>query len=135
MSQLFKEKISINVLFDFLEKINCHKTEHFYVVDNICYKKSIYVDALKPFLNDLKQYYHSSKYKYIHSENMNHNRFNTIIRQICKYTSTNFTKKIKHEQSKYSVIYNIYYSDAPITPVVSDDDKINPKNQSNNNEK
>lgn len=119
MSQLFKQKISINILFDFLEKINCHKTDHFYIVDNVCYKKSIYVDALKPFLNDLKQYYHSSKYKYISSENISHNKFNTIVRQICKSTNTSFTKKIKHEQSKYSVVYNIVYT--PTIPLVSDD--------------
>ena len=120
MSQLFKNKISIHVLFEFLEKINCHKTEHFYIVDNVCYKKSIYADELKPFLNDLKQYYHSSKYKYINPENITHNKFNTIIRQICKSTNITFTKKIKHEQSKYSIVYNIYFSTPPVAadPVV-----------------
>lgn len=121
MSQLFKQQISINILFDFLEKINCNKTEYFYIVDNVCYKRSIYVDALKPFLDNLKQYYHSSKYKYIYPETMNQNKFNTIIRQICKSTNTIFTKKIKHEQSKYNVVYNIYYS-TPTTPLVSDND-------------
>jgi hypothetical protein len=113
MSQIFKKNISINTLFEFLEKINCHKTEHFYTVDVVCYKRSIYLDILKPFLNELKQYYHFSKYKYIDPENMNHNKFNTIIRQICKYTNTIFIKKIKHDQSKYSVIFHIYYSTPP----------------------
>lgn len=118
MSQLFKQKISINILFDFLEKINCHKTEHFYIVDNVCYKKSIYLDELKEFFNDLKQYYYSSKYKYINIENMNQNKFNTVVRQICKSTNTVFIKKIKYEHSKYSVVYNIYYS-IPDLPIVS----------------
>ena len=110
VSQLFKKEISITVLFDFLEQINCQKMENFYIVDIVSYKRSIYIDALKPFLNNLKQFYHSSKHTYINSENMNQNKFNTVVRQICRYTNTPFTKKITHDQSKYSVIYNIYFS-------------------------
>lgn len=110
ISQLFKQEISITILFDFLEQINCQKTENFYIVDNVSYKRSIYVDALKPFLTNLKQFYHSSKYNYINSENMNQNKFNTVVRQICRYTNTPFIKKIRHDQSKYSVIYHIYFS-------------------------
>ena len=137
MSQLFKQKISIHILFDFLEKISCHKTNHYYVVDNVCYKRSIYLDELKSFLNDLKQYYHSSKYKYICPENITHNKFNTIVRQICKSTNTVFTKKIKHEQGKYSVVYNIYYSNLDHhldVDVNVSNDKINPVNPSDDNQ-
>ena len=110
ISQLFKQEISITILFDFLEQLSCQKTENFYIVDIVSYKRSIYVDALKPFLSSLKQFYHSSKHNYINSENMNQNKFNTVVRQICKYTNTPFTKKIRHDQSKYSVIYHIYFS-------------------------
>ena len=39
MSQLFKTKISINILFDFLEKINCQKMENYYIVDITAYKR------------------------------------------------------------------------------------------------
>ena len=110
MSQLFKIKISINILFDFLEKINCHKTEHFYIVDNVCYKKSIYVDALKPFLHELREFYYASKYSYINLETINQNKFNTIVRQICKFTNTQYTKRLRHDQSRYSVVYHIKIS-------------------------
>ena len=110
MSQLFKNKISIQILFDFLEIINCQKNDNFYIVDIVAYKRSIYINALKPFLSQLKMYYYPSKYNYIDTENINQNKFNTIIRQICKYTNTHYEKKLRHDQSKYSVVYNIYFS-------------------------
>ena len=113
MSQLFKNKISINILLNFLEKINCQKTDNFYIVDITAYKRSIYINALKPFLSQLKEFYYPSKYNYIDTENMNQNKFNTIIRQICNYTNTHYEKKLRHDQSKYSVVYNIYFSSNP----------------------
>jgi hypothetical protein len=113
MSQLFKNKISIQFLFDFLEKINCQKMDNFYVVDITAYKRSIYINALKPFLHELKEFYYSSKYNYIDTETINQNKFNTIIRQICKYTNTHYEKKLRHDQSKYSVVYRICFSSNP----------------------
>ena len=110
MTQLFKTKISINILLEFLEKINCQKIESYYIVDITAYKRSIYIDALKPFLQELREFYYSSKYSYIDPETMNQNKFNTIIRQICKYTNTQYIKKLRHDQSKYSVLYHIYFS-------------------------
>jgi hypothetical protein len=113
MSQLFKNKISINVLFDFLEKINCQKMDNYYIVDITAYKRSIYNNALIPFLSELKEFYYPSKYSYIDHESINQNKFNTVIRQICKYTNTNYYKKLRHDQSKYSVAYHIYFSPTP----------------------
>jgi hypothetical protein len=117
MSQLFKSKISIHFLLDFLEKINCQKMDNFYIVDITAYKRSIYINALIPFLYELRQFYYPSKYNYIDTENMNQNKFNTIIRQICKYTNTHYEKKLRHDQSKYSVVYHIYFSSkSTLTP-------------------
>ena len=116
MSQLFKTKISINILLEFLEKINCQKMEHYYIVDITAYKRSIYIDALKPFLSQLKEFYYPSKYNYIDPENINQNKFNTIVRQICKYTNTHYEKKLRHDQSRYSVVYRIYFSSNPNPP-------------------
>ena len=110
MSQLFKIKISINILFNFLEKINCQKIENYYIVDITAYKRSIYIDALKPFLHELREFYHSSKYSYIDLETINQNKFNTIVRQICKFTNTQYTKRLRHDQSRYSVVYHIQFS-------------------------
>jgi len=110
MSQIFKNKISIHILFSFLEKINCQKANNFYIVDVTAYKRSIYINALSSFLEELKKYYYSSKYIYINPETMNQNKFNTIVRQICKYTNTHYEKILRHDQSKYSVMYRIYFS-------------------------
>ncbi len=126
MSQLFKSDISINILFDFLESINCQKVDNYYIVDITAYKRSIYIDVLKAFLNKLKEFYYSSKYNYINPENINHNKFNTIIRQICKYTKTQFIKRLRHDQSKYSVVYHIYFS-----PIASGHVNHNQNNQNN----
>jgi hypothetical protein len=120
MSQLFKNKISIRFLLDFLEKINCQKMDNFYIVDITAYKRSIYINALKPFLSELKEFYYPSKYSYIDPENTNQNKFNTIVRQICKYTKTHYEKKLRHDQSKYSVVYRIYFS-SNSTPNPTDD--------------
>ena len=120
MSQLFKNKISIHFLLDFLEKINCQKMDNFYIVDITAYKRSIYINALKPFLSELKEFYYPSKYSYIDPENTNQNKFNTIVRQICKYTKTHYEKKLRHDQSKYSVVYRIYFS-SNSTPNPTDD--------------
>ena len=110
MSQLFKTKISIHLLFEFLEKINCQKMENYYIVDITAYKRSIYIDALKQFLHELREFYHSSKYSYINLETINQNKFNTIVRQICKFTNTQYTKRLRHDQSRYSVVYHIQFS-------------------------
>jgi len=124
MSQLFKTNIPIIMLFEFLEKINCQKMENYYIVDITAYKRSIYIDALKPFLHHLKEFYYSSKYNYIEPENINQNKFNTIIRQICKFTNTQYTKRLRHDQSKYSVVYHIYFpspSPPPSPPTMNSD--------------
>ena len=112
MSQLFKKNVSINLLFDFLNKINCQKNEKYFMVDVTAYKRSIYINSLHPFLTELKEYYYASKYKYIDFDKINHNKFNTIIRQICKNTNTHFFKTLRHDQSKYSVVYNIDFSNS-----------------------
>lgn len=116
MSQLFKNEISIHVLFAFLDKLHCQKNNYYYIVDNIAYKRSIYNNLLSSFLNDLKDFYYSSKYKYIDCNVMNYNKFNTIIRQICKYTNTQYEKHLRKDSSKYSVIYHIYFESENYNP-------------------
>jgi len=124
MSQLFKKKISVHLLFAFLNKINCQKNDNYYVVDITAYKRSIYMNALHPFLNELKEYYYLSKHKYIDIDKMNDNKFNTIIRQICKYTNTSFFKTLRHDQSKYSVVYNINFAQS-LQPDTTDTTTVN----------
>jgi hypothetical protein len=66
------------------------------------------------FFTELEEYYYASKYKYIDMNKINHNKFNTVIRQICKNTNTHFFKTLRHDQSKYSVVYYIDFSNSNI---------------------
>jgi len=111
MSQLFKKTIPKNVLYIFLEGIGCKKTDKFYIVDITAYKRAIYNNDLEIFINSIKEYYYTSKLHYVDVSNMNYNKFNTVIRQLCKCNGVAFSKYIKYDKSTYSVVYNVYYGD------------------------
>ena len=111
MSQIFKKNVPKNVLFDFLEKIGCKKTDKFHVVDITAFKRAIYNNDLEIFISSIKEYYYTSKLHYVDMTHMSHNKFNTIIRQLCKCNNISFTKHIKYDKSTYSVVYNVHYGD------------------------
>lgn len=111
MSQIFKSFIQKNILFNFLETIGCQKTDKYYIIDVTAFKKSIYNNDLEMFIQSIKEYYHSSKLHYIDMAHMSHNKFNTIIRQLCKFNNIKFSKYIKYDKSTYSVVYNVHYAD------------------------
>ena len=64
MSQIFKQTIDKNLLFDFLEKV-CNKTEKYYIFDLNAYKRAQLQNEILPFCDSLKPYYYSSKKFYI----------------------------------------------------------------------
>ena len=130
MSQLFKKTVSINLLFDFLNKINCQKNEKYFILDITAYKRSIYINLLHSFFTELEEYYYASKYKYIDMNKINHNKFNTVIRQICKNTNTHFFKSLRHDQSKYSVVYYIDFSNSNIINIYA---SVNANDNTNDN--
>jgi len=111
MSQVFKKTIPKNALFDFLEKIGCKKTDKYYIVDITAFKRAIYNNYLEIFINSIKEYYYISKLHYVDMSNMNHNKFNTIIRQLCKCNAIAFTKYIKYDKSTYSVVYSVQHNE------------------------
>jgi len=111
MSQIFKRNVPKNVLFDFLEKINCKKTDKYYIVDITTYKRIIYNNDLEEFFNLIKEYYYMSKFHYIDIKHVSHNKFNTVIRQLCKCNNVEYSKYIKYDKSSYSVVHNVYYAD------------------------
>jgi hypothetical protein len=106
MSQMFKNKIPNSILFDLLDKI-CIKTNNYYFVDNISFKKAIYNELIGSFFNECKNYYHLSKHKYL--EKLTYNSFTTILRQICNFNKISFTSKIKYDKSDYEIQYYIYF--------------------------
>jgi len=109
MSQLFKKPIPKNILFDFLQVIGCKKTDKCYIIDITAYKRAIYNNDLEIFINSIKEYYYMSKLHYLDTTHVTHNKFNTIIRQLCKCNAIAFSKYIKYDKSTYSVVYNVYY--------------------------
>lgn len=111
MSQIFKSVIQKKILFNFLETIGCQKTDKYYIIDITAFKKSIYNNDLEMFIQSIKEYYHSSKLHYIDMTHMSHNRFNTIIRQLCKFNNIEFSKYIKYDKSTYSVVYKLHHNE------------------------
>ena len=111
MSQVFKKPIPKNILFDFLERIGCQKTDKYYIVDITAFKRAVYNNDLEMFIQSIKEYYYMSKLHYIDMTHASYNKFNTIIRQLCKCNNVAFSKNIKYDKSTYSVVYNVHYGD------------------------
>ena len=107
LNQIFKKEISIQILYDLLEKI-CLKNDKYYMVDINAYKKMLFHQYHTDFLSTLVGYYHSSK-RYYAERDLTFNAFTTIIRQICKSNTVQFTSQIKYNSSKYNIEYLIYF--------------------------
>jgi hypothetical protein len=108
MSQIFKSKIPIDILFKLLDNIAI-KDEKKYVVDNNSYKKGILNNSINEFLENCKPYYFLSKKKYLEKK-ITYNSLITVIRQICNYNEIKYTSQIEYDKSKYSILYFIYFA-------------------------
>jgi hypothetical protein len=106
-SQIFKNKIPNEILFNFLNSI-CVKNDKYYLFNNALFKKGIINDVFDNFLEQFKSYYHISKHKYLEGKN-SYKKITTIIRQICNFNKLTYTSLIKYEKSTYDIIYYIYF--------------------------
>ena len=106
-NQIFKTEINRYLLFELLDKISI-KTDTFFIVNNDAFKKGMYNGDIQLFIEECKKYYHESKQKYL-TRKINYNSFITVMRQICNFTKTVYTSKIKYEKSNYSIIYNVFF--------------------------
>ena len=106
-SQIFKSQIPKEQLFDLLDKI-CIKTDKYYILNKISYKKCEFLNLLEPFCEEISAAYHKSKQFYV-TRKHNYSSFVTIIRQICRQNNINYVSKIVYNKSTYDIIYNIYY--------------------------
>lgn len=122
-SQIFKEHISNNILFDLLDKISV-KNDKYYILNKVSYKKGEYINVLAPFFQILLPSYHISKTFYINRK-QNYSSFITIIRQICRLNNINYSSKIIYNKSSYDIIYYIYF-----TGIVLDNNHIDTSNNS-----
>ena len=105
-SQLFKNNIPIE-LFTTLLETNCAKHINYYLFNNASFKKGLINETIEAFINNIKEYYHQSKQKYI-TKKLCYNMFTTIIRQICKHNNIVFTSQILYDKSKYEIVYYIF---------------------------
>lgn len=103
--QLFRMRVPIVILFEFLKKI-CDIKDCKFVFTNESYKRSILLNNLNEFIDNIKEYYHLSKQHYVNRK-MSFNKIATILRQICRDNSVNYTSKIIYNKSTYNIVYYI----------------------------
>ena len=108
-SQIFKKIYPKESLINFIDKFayNNNNNNNYYLINKSCYKRAIFLDIIKEFIDDIKDYYHVSKRKYIENVD-NYSKFITIIRQLCKINNVNFASKIIYTKSTYDITYYIY---------------------------
>lgn len=116
-SKIFKKKIPIEILFNLLDELSLkfeRKDEkRFYLFCPDAFRKGVYLNKIDSFLKQLNDdnYYHDSQRKYINPDQhpITYNGFTSIIRQICKSNNILFKTQIQYLQSKYNILYKIYY--------------------------
>jgi hypothetical protein len=106
-TQIFKNQIPNNVLFDLLDKI-CLKNEKHFTFNIESFKKGIYNEEIQKFLTICVPYYHLSKRKYLEKK-LTQKTFITVLRQICNFNKITYTSQIKYDKSSYDIVYYIYY--------------------------
>ena len=104
-SQLFKQHIPIEILFNFLNEV-CEKEHNYYKFNTDAYKRAVLKDIHTSFLEKIKPFYHKAKQHYVERK-VNYNNFVTILRQLCNLHSVGYTSKINYSKSKYEIVYYI----------------------------
>ena len=112
-SQIFKNQIPADILFDLLHKI-CIDNDKFYNLNKTAYKKGEYLQILTNFYQQILPYYYNSKQFYV-TRKHTYGSFITIIRQICKINNINYTSKIFYNKSSYDIVYYIYKTQPIVT--------------------
>ena len=106
-SQIFKNQISKNMIYELLEGIGT-KNEKYYTINNDSYKKGLFTNSVPLFMESCKPFYHISKQKYL-DRKLTYNSFTTVLRQICNFNKINYTSQIKYDKSSYDIAYYIYF--------------------------
>ena len=106
MSQLLQNKYKKEIFYEFLNKY-CNLEKKNLIFNKASLKRAKLDNAVKPFCEDLKNYYFPSKHFYLEREFLYKN-IATIIRQLCKYLHIPYTSRIKYSKSKYEIVYIIF---------------------------
>ena len=106
-NQIIKSKIPNELLFELLHSL-CIKNDKHYIFNLNAFKKGIFNNKIKEFIEKCLPYYYISKKKYLERK-LTYTNFTTILRQICNYNKLIYTSQIKYEKSSYNIIYYIYF--------------------------
>ena len=106
MSQIFKTKPSIDILFNLLEKI-CKSDKKFYIIDKASYKLGIYNNEIDNMYKVLEPYYFDGKKFYINRKH-DYKHFLTVVRQICNINNIPYNYFNEFDKSTYSIVYKIF---------------------------
>lgn len=113
--QIFHVLVPLNLLYDFLDKVcmfetnslGCHQgrriigeevcfppshTEEHYFFDTNSFKRMIYLNLYKPFLDSLKEYMKPMKYIHYTTKPLNYMLAVSILKEICKQQNLSMTK-------------------------------------------
>lgn len=105
-SQIFKQKFSKTILFDFLNF--CCNSSNPYIINKETFKKiNLDNESFNNFIKNIEPFYYSSKKHYIQKK-LTLNSLCTIIRQICNFLKIQYTSEIKYFKSKYEIVYYIF---------------------------
>ena len=105
--QIFREKVPVNLLCDFLDKI-CDRTndEKYYVLNTTSHKKMLMYNYHTEFISTVLKYYQYAKRFYIERE-LTYKSLANIIRQICKSHVIQINTRVVYFDSKYLTEYLI----------------------------
>lgn len=110
VSQIFKKKVPNELLFNLLEVI-CVKDDKTFTLNYESFKKGMYNGSIDEFILSCKEYYHTSKQKYL-IKPLKYPNFITIIRQICNLNKIVYNYKIKYDKSNYTIVYYIGFNNS-----------------------
>ncbi len=106
-NQIFKSKVPRELFYNFLDSVSS-KNDKYYIFNKNSYKKGVFNGIINSFLEELVEYYHISKRKYIERK-LTYTSFTTIIRQVCNLLKIEYTYKIKYDKSSYEIEYYICF--------------------------
>lgn len=113
VGQVFRKRFNKKDFIDLIIKYS-EKRKNQYIFSNIAYKKAVFNNDIKPFIDGLKEYYYKAKKFYV-ERTMNYKFFLTVLRQVCKYHSIPFIHSIKYSNSTYEIQYSIFIYEEKLT--------------------
>jgi hypothetical protein len=137
---VFKKQIPLDIFYDFIERmggppVESSKIMHilksgcksnsssssssvdlsnhlFYMVDTIAFKRGLYLNIIKPFMDLMASQYYRTSHAFYAKRNMTGGatafvHFIQVLRHISKHSSVKFISTTKYEQSVTSKVYYI----------------------------